>query len=109
MTSGADRTVDDLEAGQTRIETALVELTKTVNRKFDELGERFVPRQELTVSFDNIKDHQRAQDERLFLLESGRQVDRQTFESRVQNAKVVALSMAGAILTALALIVTHWK
>lgn len=112
--------IQNLAQGQERIEAALIKLTDSVNKKFDELGTRFVPRSELESKFLNIAEHQAQQDNRLTALELGRDTDRTAVGIRVDrveerhrtdrvNAIFVALSLFGLALTALALIITHWK
>jgi hypothetical protein len=112
--------IQGLTQGQARVEAALLALTDTVNRKFDELGTRFVPRFEVEGKFGSIAEHQTQQDRRLDLLEAGRDIDRIAVGTRMDkleerhrsdrlNAVIVAISLAGLALTALALIITHWK
>jgi hypothetical protein len=112
--------IQNLAQGQDRIEAALIKLTDSVNKKFDELGQRFVPRSELDSKFMNIAEHQSQQDNRLTALELGRETDRSAIGIRLDrveekhradrvNAIFVALSLFGLALTALTLIITHWK
>lgn len=120
MAPAEDPSVRGLESGQQRIEASLASLTETVNRKFDELGVKYVPREELNQRFSAITEHQLRQDERLSLAESGREIDRTSVEARVErveerhrvdrfNAKVIAVSGAGGLVGLLALVVAHWR
>lgn len=120
MPSAEDPSARNLASSQQRIETALLALTETVNRKFDELGVKYVPREELNQRFSSVTEHQLRQDERLTYLEGGREVDRTAFEARSNasderhrvdrfNAKIIAVSGGGGLVGLLALVIAHWR